>query len=124
MQKKYTGNNSLGIEEIIFDEGMKMLDQLGGSDFHKELQDGFKVWPRTSEYISKVYNPNDHSEPTLIDIDTAPAESLKSDRFLTNKSLERKNQNLNGIFNKNEEGKTNKDLQEKVRLMRLLSTFG
>ena len=93
---------------------MKMLDQLGGPEFQHDLQKGFKIWPRASEYITKVYNPNDHSEPTLNEINDPEGNGLKSDRFLTNKSLERKNKNLNGIFNKNEEAKLKADAQEKV----------
>jgi hypothetical protein len=98
----------------VFDEGMKMLDQISGPEFTREVQGTVKNWPRTAEFVGKYYNPNDHSEPTLTDIEVNRNETSKSDRFLTNKSLERKNKNLNGIFEKAEDGRDKLSYSEKV----------
>lgn len=93
-----------------------MLDQISGPEFVGEVQKTVKNWPRTAEFVEKYYNPNDHSEPTLQDIETNRNETSKSDRFLTNRSLERKNKNLNGIFEKVEDGRDKLSLTEKVGL--------
>ena len=95
-----------GIEEIIFDEGMKMMDQISQENFVLgEIRQNAKNWPVTIDFINKHYNPNNHSEPTLTDTNN-PNQSGNSHRFLTNKSLERKHKNLRGIFTKSgEEGK-------------------
>jgi hypothetical protein len=102
-----------GIEEIIFDEGMKMMTQISQENFILgEIRQNAKNWPVTIDHVNKFFNPNDHSEPTLADTNN-PNQSASSHRFLTNKSLERKNKNLKGMFTKSgEEGRQSQKVEK------------
>jgi len=105
-----------GIEEIIFDEGMKMMNQISQENFLvKEIHQFAKNWPITIDHVNKFFNPNDHSEPTLTET-CNPNQSSSSHRFFTNKSLERKNKNLKGMFQKiGDEGKQSQKVEKKKK---------
>lgn len=66
--------------------------------FSGDLRPHAKSWPRTTQFMAKTGGLNEHSEPTLGEICEQPAEQTRSNRFLSNKSLERKQRNLKGIF--------------------------
>lgn len=88
-----------GLEEIIFEEGLRMMGQLSEDTFFsRDLGQQAKTWPLTSQLVASSGGLNDHSEPTLGEICEQPAEQSRSNRFLSNKSLERKQRNLKGIF--------------------------
>ena len=83
-----------------------MMNQISQENFLLgEIRQYPKNWPVTIDHVNKFFNPNNHSEPTLTDTNN-PNQSSSSHRFFTNKSLERKNKNLKGMFTKpGEEGK-------------------
>ena len=92
-----------------------MLDQISQVDFLPlEVQQFPKTWTQTAQYAGKYMNPNDHSEPTLTEICEEQNETSKSQRFLTNKSLERKHKNMKGIFKKTSEKALRSNAAEKV----------
>lgn len=92
-----------GIEEIIFDEGMRMLAQLGEDSFlRKGLASHVKAWPRTADFVGSDGGEalNDHSEPTLTEAAESVPAKQRSNRFLSSKSLEKKQRELKDIFGK------------------------
>lgn len=92
-----------------------MLDQISQVNFLPlEVQQFPKTWTQTAQYAAKFMNPNDHSEPTLTEICDVQSETSKSQRFLTNKSLERKHKNMKGIFKKPSEKALKNNISDKV----------
>lgn len=81
---------------------MKMLNQITKPFLPKDLTELAKSWPKTVDFVEKFYNPNEHSEPTLTEICEEGNEASQSQRFMTNKSLERKSEEMGGIFDKGE----------------------
>lgn len=102
----------------MFDEGLKMLDQISQNDFlQSEIKQFSKIWPNTIEFTNKYMNHNQDSESKLPKISEENSESSKSNRFMTNKSMERKNKNLKGLFKKQSDNNQKNNINEKVFIL-------